>query len=269
MTGRHSDAPLDFDALIRRVTAETFVRSVEVHEEIGSTNSRGLELAALPGGKYPQLIMAQRQTAGRGRGANRWWSSAGALTFSLVLPVDLARLPQSRWPELSLTVGTSVCRALQRLAVTEDVRLKWPNDVYLNGKKICGILVEVPSAATGRLVVGVGLNVNNSIRDAPEELQTAATSLCDAVDGSREMIDVLIAVLQSLEYHVNVLCDDADAMRRMWRELDFLMGRSVVVGDEHETISGTCEGIDDDGALLLRTLAGPRRVFGGTVQTFT
>ncbi|MGD9854650.1 MAG: biotin--[acetyl-CoA-carboxylase] ligase [Planctomycetaceae bacterium] len=268
MTDHRHSKSADTDSLVSRVTAETFVRSVEVHDEIGSTNDRALALAGMPGVERPCLIVARRQTAGRGRGANRWWASDGALTFSLLLSLDRDRLPVARWPELSLTIGTSVCRALRPFAAAGDVRLKWPNDVYVAGRKICGILVEIPSAAAEGVVVGVGLNVNNRIEDAPRELHSQATSLHDVVGHPCSPPDVLIAVLKSFEEHLNLLCDEPDQMRALWRAYDLLLGRSVTVGDEHDTVTGTCEGIDDDGALRVRSAAGPRRVYGGVVQRF-
>ncbi len=258
----------DAESLVQRATGETFVRTVEVHEELASTNDRGLALAQCSRTELPCLIVAHRQTAGRGRGANRWWSSAGAITFSLLIEPGLDRLPVARWPELSLTIGASVCQALRPLVATADLRLKWPNDVYVSGRKICGVLVEVPPSPTGRIVVGVGLNINNSAEEAPPELQTRAIALCDVVGTPCSQQDVLIGVLQSFERHLNLLCDQPDEMRQLWRVYDLLIGRSVTVGDEYGTVSGTCEGIDDDGALLVRTAAGTQRVYGGVVQSF-
>ncbi len=268
MTERRLTNLSDAASLVHRVSRETFVRTVEVHEELASTNDRGLALASCSRTDLPCLIVAHRQTAGRGRGANRWWSSAGAVTFSLLLQPDLDRLPVARWPELSLTVGASVCQALRPLVGTADLRLKWPNDVYVSGRKICGVLVEVPPSPTERIVVGVGVNINNSAKEAPPELQQRAVALCDVVGAPCSPQDVLIGVLRSFEHHLDLLCDKPDEMRQLWRDYDLLIGRSVTVGDEHGTVSGTCEGIDDDGALLLRTEAGTQRIYGGVVQSF-
>lgn len=267
---------LDVDDWAERIQRETFIRTLEIHPEIGSTNDRARGLAEDPRVERPCLIVAHRQTAGRGRGANRWWSSEGALTFSLLLSPDPNRLPLVRFPELSLTAGAAVCAALRPFADSADVRLKWPNDVYVNGRKICGILIEVPSVGTREsggtggtdVVVGVGVNVNNRIEDAPAELRSKATSLCDVTGDPPSRLDVLLAVLQSFERHLDLLCDQPDEMRRLWNRYDLLAGRFVTVDDGHDTTCGTCEGIADDGSLIVRTAAGPKGIYSGVVQQF-
>jgi BirA family biotin operon repressor/biotin-[acetyl-CoA-carboxylase] ligase len=269
--------PADFDAA--RIERETFVRAVEVHDELPSTNDRALDFAA-GAHALPALIVALRQTAGRGRGVNRWWAADGALTFSLILEPDQATLPISRWPELSLTAGGAVCAALLELLPGADLRLKWPNDVYLTGRKVCGILVEVhaverradrrsaPRAAHQRVVVGVGINVNNSLADAPEDVRRRATSLIDVAEQHFPLTDVLVAVLRQFDVDVQLLAAGDTRLRDRWRRLCLLSGRSVALHDGTRSIAGTCLGIDDDGALLLQTEAGPRRFFGGVVEAF-
>jgi BirA family biotin operon repressor/biotin-[acetyl-CoA-carboxylase] ligase len=184
------------------------------------------------------------------------------------LSLDRDKLPPARWPELSLAAGTAVCRALRALVDRADIRLKWPNDVYVAGRKICGILVEVPAGAADGVVVGMGLNVNNRIEDAPIELQTRATSLRDLTAGPCSPEEILFAVLRSFEELLRLWTDDPEQMRTLWREYDLLLGRRVIVGDERDPVTGTCEGIEDDGALLVRTAAGPRRIYGGVVHHF-
>ena len=172
---------------LRRLRTETFLREVEHHAEIGSTNDRALALCGETNLPVPYLILTEQQTAGRGRGANRWWSNDGALLFSVIINATDYALPESRWPQISLTAGVAVCEVLDALTNTTNsqvarahtVGLKWPNDVWLNNRKACGILVEVPPTRCGRLVIGVGLNVNNSFDSAPAELQLNATSLSD------------------------------------------------------------------------------------------
>jgi BirA family transcriptional regulator, biotin operon repressor / biotin---[acetyl-CoA-carboxylase] ligase len=250
-----------------RIVAETFSAAVEVHETLPSTNDRALRLAAALETPLPHLVLADRQTRGRGRGQNRWWSSAGSLTFSLLLELDAQRLPMSRWPEVSLTVGSSICRAVSDLLPGEQLGLKWPNDVYLRGAKLSGVLVEVPPGTAGRVVVGVGLNVANSLAHAPPDVQQRAIALCD-VGGPTSRQEVLIAVLRHIERQLQLLVDDPQTVRQCWRGYDLLMGSSVTLSDGITDVSGTAVGIDDDGALLLRTEAGTRRCYSGVVRSF-
>lgn len=252
---------------VHRILAETFSAAVEVHETLPSTNDRALQLAADPETAVPHLVVADQQTQGRGRGRNIWWSSAGALTFSLLLDLDAGQLPVSRWPEVSLTVGASICEAVNVLLPGEELQLKWPNDVYLRGAKLSGVLVEIPPRTRGRVVVGIGLNVSNSVRHAPCDVQRRAIAVCD-VGGSVSRQDVLIAILRQLETQLDRLVTDPDQVRRCWRRHDLLIGRSLTIADGVNEVSGTAVGIDDDGALLVQTGAGTRRCYGGVVQTF-
>lgn len=250
-----------------RIIAETFVSEVECHRTLSSTNDRALERVEHGRPDGPLLILAEQQTKGRGRGTNRWWSSAGSLTFSVLLPLESSRLPTSRRPEMSLTVGSSICGAVSQLVPDEDIRLKWPNDVFLRRAKLAGVLVEVPPRVTEFVVVGIGLNVNNSVRSAPIDLQDRAIALCDiGVELSRE--DVLVAVLRELCWQLDSLADDPEIVRTLWRRFDLLFGQQVRIHDGRSSVWGSCAGIEDDGALLLRTETGVRRCYSGVVESF-
>lgn len=251
---------------IPQIVAATFVKQVEFHAEIGSTNDRALDLAAAEvSPETPLLIWALQQTAGRGRGANRWWASEGSLTFSLMLDTSALHLPQERWPQVSLTTGLAVCAALQELLPQAEIGLKWPNDVFLHGRKICGILVEIPPRQSGKLIVGIGINVNNSLNAAPAELWPTATALCDASNRPWDLADVLIQVLQQLERHLCQLSANDPELPQRWHELCFLRGRLIhhTVGDR--VTIGRCQGVDQQGALLLQTETGLSRVLGGVI----
>src|SRR3954452_9524865 len=99
---------------LSRIVDSGLVARVDYHESIGSTSDRALELGASDDGPLPLLVLAERQTAGRGRGENRWWSADGALTFSLLLAAPRERLPVTDWPKIALVSGLAVCQALER-----------------------------------------------------------------------------------------------------------------------------------------------------------
>jgi BirA family biotin operon repressor/biotin-[acetyl-CoA-carboxylase] ligase len=187
---------------IGRLEGQSFVREVEWFAELPSTNdyalARGAELA-LP---LPRLIWAERQTAGRGRGDHRWWSSCGALTFSLLIDGPALGLPPASWPQLSMVSAIAVAEALQQFLPEDRIALKWPNDVHILfasgsggssaasrgtadsdrqpvSRKICGILVEPVTGVPGRLVIGIGLNVRNSLDSASAKLRKQAASLVE------------------------------------------------------------------------------------------
>ena len=256
------DNNFDFD----RIVEESLVEQVRYHAAIHSTNNDALEICQDNEVRAPLLVVTSQQTAGRGRGSNHWWSAAGALTFSLVIrPADFG-LTEQQWPKASLTTGLSICLALDELAPNEDVTLKWPNDVLVNRRKICGVLVEVGGARPSpALVIGIGINVNNSLKCGPEELADSATSLVDATGSYFELNDVLISVLRHLERQITRLRNDDPMLPSEWQRRCALRGRSIDVATGHRSRTGRCQGIDEDGALVLLTEAGLERFFGGVV----
>ena len=256
------------DQLNHLIPAETFVRAVEWHDEIGSTSDRAIELAAAAQQELPLLVIAGQQTAGRGRGANRWWAAPGALTFSLVIDGVALGVPQDRWPRLSLATALVVGEVIRQLAPQADVQLKWPNDVYIAGRKVCGILLEAPASATGRIVLGLGLNVNNSLAAAPPEIRDTAIALCDVIGLPLDLYDVLRRLLLGIETELALLSRDNLRLVERWQPYCLLEGRTVTLLQGREEITGICESIDSDGALLLRTSAGTGRYISGTVADF-
>ena len=263
--------PLD----LHRICQSSFVADVEWHDLISSTNDRGMTLAAEPALATPLLIAAGEQFAGRGRGMNRWWSEAGALTFSLVFDPhgdqesrNSPALVPDRWPRVALTAGVALCDVLQDLLPHVSTGLKWPNDVLLAGKKVSGILVEVPPAAPPnprRLVLGMGINVNNSLAAAPAELQATGTSLCDAAGALFDLTDLLIAWLNRFANHLHALAAADPALPERWQSLCALSGKTVELQSGNRTVRGLCRGIDTDGALLVDTLTGPERLYAGVL----
>jgi BirA family biotin operon repressor/biotin-[acetyl-CoA-carboxylase] ligase len=251
---------------LQRVREETFVREVDFHWEIDSTNTHALRRADESDLVTPLLVLAERQTAGRGRGANSWWSAPGALTFSLVIPLD--DLPRETVPQLSLTAGLAVCQSLEQLAPLADLAIKWPNDVYLNERKLAGILIEMPATRPPRAVIGIGINVNNSLHAADGELAARATSLCDALETQVDLNDVLIGCLQHLDARIGQLAERPTALLDQWRAYHLLAGRTITIDTYDGTIHGTCLDLDEVGALLVETPDGVQRCVGGVIKHF-
>ena len=253
----------DFSSLL----AAGWVQTVDCFDELGSTNDYAIHTANDPR-PHPRLVICNRQQAGRGRGANRWWASEGALTFSLVIEPLVLGIPADRWPTLSVAVGGAICEALAPCIPSSDVRLKWPNDVYADGRKLGGILVEVPQVMPPRLVIGIGINVAHSAPDAPPEVQARMTSLADLTAHPPTRGEVLELVLSQLESDLGHLVSHPLSLARKWRQRCLLAGRTVTLNDGIRTLSGACQGIDDDGALRIYTEFGPQRCFSGSVEAF-
>lgn len=248
------------------VHRETFVGQIEYRDEVDSTNTLALALAQQQELSAPLLVLSAAQTGGRGRGENRWWSSRGALTFSLALDGPAHGLPVSSWPQASLVTGLAVCQALRKRVAPADVRVKWPNDVYLEQRKVAGILIETIASRPGIIVVGVGVNVNNSFVDAPAELRESAVALCDVTGQTLDLSRVLASVLQHMEDELKALSIGRHRLRERWSEFCFLTGRRVQVDSVAGITAGVCQGIDDQGALVLETDSGVQRCLAGSVS---
>ena len=214
---------------------------VEVLASAGSTNAV-VAVRAAAGEPAGLVVVAEEQTAGRGRLDRTWVSPPRAgLTFSCLLRPDL---PASAWPWLPLWGGVAVARALREQAGVDAV-LKWPNDVLVGGRKVCGLLAEVP--VEGALVLGVGLNVTTRAEELPHG---GATSLRLEGAGTTDRDTVLRAVLRSLRAVVaerspdgyRALCSTLGAQVR----LELPDGRSVV---------GRAEAVDDGGRLVVDGVA--------------
>jgi BirA family biotin operon repressor/biotin-[acetyl-CoA-carboxylase] ligase len=251
---------------LAQIAAESGIAGLEFQPEVASTNNWALSLAGDDQRCWPLLVLTERQTGGRGRGANQWWSSDGALTFSLVVDAAASRLPSERWPQIALATGLAVCEALHELYPPGIFGLKWPNDVYLAGRKLCGILVEAP-AHRGRVVIGVGINVNNSIATAPAELQQTGTSLHDTAGAEFDLNEVLIAVLRQMLARLAGLAS-AWTLAADFSSYCLLTGRAVQIETGGQRGAGRCQGIDDEGRLLVHTSFGLQRIVSGTVVSW-
>jgi BirA family transcriptional regulator, biotin operon repressor / biotin---[acetyl-CoA-carboxylase] ligase len=266
---------------IARITASKLVARIDYHESLGSTSDRALALAAEGAIELPLLVLTERQTAGRGRGANRWWASEGALTFSLVLEAPAEKLPISRWPQVALVAGLAVCEALESLAPSAALRVKWPNDVYLGSRKVCGILSETVPGWRDRLVVGVGINVNNG--EVSCQLSVVSGEGGDRGQGTggagqavalveedglvRDLTDVLLAVLDQFDRRWSELIDGGFVpLAAEYRERCYLTGKTVTIEQPGaRQVVGACQGIDEAGLLVLRTETGEQRLSSGSV----
>ncbi len=253
---------------LAHVTQDTWIDRVHFFDEVDSTNNRAMDHAIAATEPLTELFIAERQTGGRGRGNNQWWSGPGALTWTvLTKPLEV---PVAHLPQVSLTMGLAICRAIERF-VAGDVTLKWPNDVFLNARKAAGILIELASGSPKRLVVGVGLNVNNSVQNAPVELRSTAISMVDAAREAGQHFDrtaVLVACLEEIAEQLDRFVARDATLPDDWRARSLLTGRQVRLATPREEIAGVCEGLADDGALLVHTSNGSQTCYGGVVTGF-
>jgi BirA family biotin operon repressor/biotin-[acetyl-CoA-carboxylase] ligase len=244
-----------------------FAKRIEHFHKIGSTNTAAME-AASQGAPEGTVFLAEEQTAGRGRGAHLWEStrSAGIYCSVILRPA----LPPSDVLVLALAAGLAVRAAIEEIEPGIKPDLKWPNDVLVEGKKICGILAEMNAEATRvrYVVVGIGLNVNHG--SFPEELKEQATSLRMITLSKWPRVEVAAALLKSLEREYRFLLESAQArqsiLQRFSEQSTWVRGKRVRVDENGSTLEGTTEGLDERGFLQVRTARGLQKVLSGTVR---
>ena len=253
--------PLDRE----RLAASDAIARVEYFATLNSTQDRAQEVARLlDPGPLPLLIVAEEQTAGRGRGTNRWWTGRGSLAFSLLFdPADWA-LSRQPLPERSLAVGVAIVETVQPLLSGHPVGLHWPNDVFAAGKKIAGILIDVLPG--GRHVVGIGLNVNNPLADAPDEVRQRAASLCELAGQPFDRTSLLLDLLRNLETAVRASAAAPEIFGERFGQLCLQRGRELTIEVGGQRTTGRCAGIAPDGALLLETTTGWRKFYSGVLR---
>ena len=229
----------------------------------GSTNS---VLLAEKTFERPVLLLADEQTAGRGRRGRRWHSAPGVgLTFSLAVTL---RRPLRELAALSLVAGVAVARALHALGVAR-VALKWPNDIVVDGAKLGGILVETKSNGGGAIkaVIGIGINLRGAaglrarVRREVAALEQFA-AVPDPAVAAGAIGDALLEALAAFEAR------GLDAVRAEWEKLDAHAGQKLRVRlADGRVLTGVASGLEADGALRLATRGGVRAVRSGRVMT--
>ncbi len=231
-----------------------------------STNTDAMALGSA-GKPHGTIVVAEEQTAGRGRLGRTWESARGVnLYLSILLRPDIA---PALAPQLSLLAGVAVAAALEKLGVAAHI--KWPNDIVVGGRKLCGILTEI-AAETDRVqhvVVGIGVNLNASGEHFPEELRAKATSVkleTGIVVNRGAFLQDLLRIFDQL-YSLYER-DGFAAIAPGWERRCFMTGRRVDVDGVGggKSLSGTCMGIDAEGALLVDVgEAQPVRIIAGDV----
>jgi len=233
-------------------------------EEVGSTNDVAKQLAE-EGAAHGEAVIAERQTAGRGRRGRAWDSPAGKnLYLSVVLRPDL---PPQRAPELTLVASVALCDVVRQAGV--EAGIKWPNDLLARGRKLAGILTELAAEpdTVQWVVLGMGVNLNVRAEDFPDDLREQATSL--AIERGQPAPRALFtaALLARLEEWLDRhAAEGFGPVREAWRERSATLGREVRVEVEGREVTGVAEDLDETGALLVRCGKRLERVTSGDVQ---
>lgn len=198
------------------------------------------------------VVVAESQTAGRGRMMREWDSAKGkGIWMTVILKPDVQPY---QTPQFTLVAAVAVVNAINKLYPAVDAKIKWPNDLLINGKKCTGILTEMV-AETDRvhgLLIGIGINVNQRLSDFPEEIQLIATSLALEVGEQLNRAELLAEILYYLEHYSDHYVQHGfSRLKGLWEEASVTIGKQIRATTLREVIEGKAIGITENGVLQI------------------
>jgi len=272
---------------LKSILDQGWIRSADWYETLDSTNlqiKRELKEATLDNldglirWKSPRLVVASQQTAGRGRGDHTWWSPSGCLMSSLAIIEEPVLLPS-----ISYVVAIAVARTIEsEFEEPSRIKIKWPNDIYLDEKKIAGVLIErVGDISPGVLIIGSGINIDVDFTNAPADVRLRAISLTSRFKGDSEslklqnekMSKILSRLIRELQIGLQLTREDSSWWNREWTKRCFLVRKRIEATVSHwenrisdartkdtfpplGTVIGTCLGLSPDGHLQIEHESG-------------
>jgi BirA family biotin operon repressor/biotin-[acetyl-CoA-carboxylase] ligase len=250
------------DRLQEDLRTKRFGKNIIFLREIDSTNDLAKELAGY-GTVEGTVVVAETQIAGRGRLGREWFSPVGGLWFSVVLRPELKPVEAVRLVFVAGLAAAEVLRELYGL----KAETKWPNDVLVNGRKVCGILTEMNTTdeTVNYVIVGVGVNANFDVKKTfPEDLKTVATSLENELGRKVKLEELFKALLEKLENVYGLFLEEGfGPVLEKWKMYAGFLNCQVEVASGTEKWVGVASDVENDGSLILRLKDGTvKRVFG-------
>ncbi len=254
------DIPLSEEVLFE-LNTNIVGKNVHYFRSLESTNLFAKELIKKKA-EEGTIVVADIQTKGRGRKDRSWFSPEGGLWFSVIL---YPNIPTQYAMLITMATSISIVQAIKELTGLSAV-IKWPNDLLLEGKKICGILTEL-DAELDRInysVVGVGINVNNVLED---ELCNKANSIFNIYNSKISRVDLLRLIIKYLDVnYAKLISNDYNYIRELWFENTDIIGRNVRLKLEKYEIEGIVIDIDDTGALILENIDKKIKIVSGDLE---
>jgi BirA family biotin operon repressor/biotin-[acetyl-CoA-carboxylase] ligase len=257
---------MDFNerTLAYRLSEKRIGNYIQFFEEVESTNDAAFRLAE-SGAPEGTAVIADCQTKGKGRLKRQWQSPPGCNIYTSIIlrpAIDPVFAPQ-----ITLMTGVAVADLLSGYC-PENVTLKWPNDVQIRGKKVCGVLTEMSaSAAKGVdfIIVGIGINVNIERVDFDESFRDIATSLKEEAGREISRLDLTLKLFDNLEnLYTKLLIEGFGSIKDTWLCYSDMVGRHIQVVFNDKVLAGKVRGVDDFGALVIADKNGViRRVMAG------
>ncbi|MBW6411240.1 biotin--[acetyl-CoA-carboxylase] ligase [Clostridium weizhouense] len=249
---------LSAQELIPLLKTNNLIKDIKHFYELSSTNHSAKELAR---GEINNgtLIIAEKQLCGKGRFDREWISPSSGIWFSLILKPNLPPMEASKVTQIA---AAAIYKSLLEFDI--KVNIKWPNDIYLNGKKICGILTEMKCDMDRihYLILGVGINVNLEIDDIPDEIKDIATSLKIELNKSFKRSDILVKFLNHFEilYNKFVLQKDISEVLSICRENSNIINKKAKLITYNKEEIVTCLSLTDTGELLVKDSDGKEKL---------
>ena len=237
----------------RRLFTKYIGKEVYYFPELKSTNIMAKEKALhrAEGINEGTLIIAERQSAGKGRLGREWFSPAGGIWLSIIL---YPQLPPSYISRITLMTAVVVVRAI-KMCTQIDPQIKWPNDILINEKKVCGILTEMSAELDiiNWIVVGIGINVNIDHREFPEDIQENTISLKEVSGKEILRVKMVQIFLQEFEkYYESLKRKEFSSILKEWKLYSHTLGRKIRVDMGERIVTGEAVNINEEGALILK-----------------
>jgi BirA family biotin operon repressor/biotin-[acetyl-CoA-carboxylase] ligase len=232
------------------LTTKKIGQTVYAYDTVASTQPLAHE-AAGKGAPEGTLVIADQQTGGKGRLGRPWHSPKGTgIWMSLIIR---PAIPLPKAPQMTLLTAVSMAETIKR-ELHLPAQIKWPNDIFINGKKVCGILTELNAEADriNYVVIGIGINANTVEADFPPELSGIATSLRIASGQVVKRVRFVQAFCRQFEQqYEDYLANGFERIRKEWEAHSFTLGRMVTVRTIHSTLEGKAIGLDSEGVLIV------------------
>lgn len=257
---------LEIPVIVNNLRTRVMGQSLHYYEKVDSTQAIAHNLIAA-GAKEGTVVIAEQQTAGRGRMGRNWFSPAGkGIWLSLILT---PQIPLQLCPQLTLLASVALCRTISSM-LHVNIGIKWPNDLLIQGRKVSGILLE-SSAEDERLryvIAGIGISVNLSKEDFPEELQGIATSLMIESGSEVNREQLIAAFLKEFEELYDLVESQGFApIRSIWEALSVSLNCPIRVHTAKGWVTGIAQSIDELGALVIRQDNGQEvKIYSGDIE---
>ena len=238
----------NLEILEKSLAGKYFGHRLYYYPVTGSTNDDAFKLG-IAGAPEGTVVVADAQTKGRGRLQRAWHSPSGSNIYTTI--ILRPKMDAARTPQISILAGVAVAEVLESYCPGR-IKVKWPNDILIDGKKVCGILSQAKAEVNkvDFIILGIGINVN--INQFPDEISNIATSLAMETGKIISRQQLIISLYENMtKWYKQLLKDGFSQIKEKWLSLSQMIGQKVQVIFQEEVISGKAIDLDNDGSLIL------------------